>query len=575
MAKRIVIVGGVAAGASAAAKARRTSEDIEIVVLEAGPYISFANCGLPYWLGGEIAQRDVLLVMTAEGFARRFRVDVRVHTAATAIDRQKRTVTARSADGRQEQIGYDRLVLATGAEAIRPPIQGLDRDDVYYLRTIPDVEAINQCIDRKTAAAPGQPVRALVVGGGYIGIEAAEQLARRGLKVALVEMADHLMLALDREMAFPLQEALVKAGCEVLTGQAVTQVVARDQGAVAVTAAGREVPFDVAIVATGVRPNVALAQATGLALGATGAIKVDRFQRTSDAIVYAAGDNSQVPHAVLGRAVNIPLAGVANKAGRVAGANAALDLMGASDEDGRRIHLAGVLGTAIVRAGETTAAVTGLTETAARREEIPAAVTYMTGMHHAGYYPGARRLVVKLVYSPDDGRLLGAQAVGQVGVDKRIDVLATAIQAGLAVEDLEQLDLSYAPPFGSAKDVVIVAGFAASNTRRGQMPVITPGELLGELAGANPPAVLDVRSAAEYAAGHLDGAIHIPVDQLRARVNEVPTDRPVAVLCAEGYRSYLAQRILMNRGFTNVRNILGGFGLIQQVRKALGSYGPD
>ncbi|MCJ7543457.1 MAG: FAD-dependent oxidoreductase [Phycisphaerae bacterium] len=570
MAKRIVIVGGVAAGASAAAKARRTSEDIEIVLLEGGPYISFANCGLPYWLGGEIAQRDALLEMTAESFARRFHVDVRVNTAATATDRQKRTVAVQASDGRQEQIGYDRLILATGAEAIRPPIQGLDRDDVFHLRTIPDVEAINLCIDRKTAAAPGQPVRALVVGGGYIGIEAAEQLARRGLKVTLVEMADQLMLGLDREMAFPLQEALTKAGCEVLTGQAVSEIIARDQGAIAITAAGREVPFDLAIVATGVRPNVALARAAGLSLGTTGAIKVDRFQRTSDAVVYAAGDNSQVPHAVLGRHAYIPLAGAANKAGRVAGANAALDLMGASDEDDRRIHLAGVLGTAIVRAGEMTAAVAGLTETAARAEELPVAVTYMVGMHHAGYYPGARRLVVKLVYSPDDGRLLGAQVVGPVGVDKRIDVLATAIQAGLAVEDLEQLDLSYAPPFGTAKDVVVLAGFAASNTRRGQMPAITPVELLEELTGPSPPAVLDVRSAAEYAAGHLDGAIHIPVDELRARINEVPSDRPVVVHCGAGYRSYLAQRILTNRGFSNVRNILGGFGLIQQVRKALG-----
>ena len=569
MAKRIVIVGGVAAGASAAAKARRTSEDLQIVLLEAGPYISFANCGLPYWLGGEIAQRDALLVMTPEGFTRRFAVDVRVHTAVTAIDRQKHTVTARSTEGPQEQIGYDRLVLATGAEALRPPIQGLDRDDVFHLRTIPDVEAIHRCIDRRSGASPAQPVRALIIGGGYIGLEAAEQLTRRGLKVVLVEMADQLMLALDREMAYPLQEALVKLGCEVLTGQAVTQIVAGDPP-VAVTAAGRQVPFDLALVATGVRPNVALATAAGLALGATGAIKVDRYQRTSDAVVYAAGDNSQVPHAVLGRHVHIPLAGSANKAGRVAGANAALDLMGASDEDPRRIHLAGVLGTAIVRVGEATAAVTGLTETAARQEDMPVAVTYMTGMHHAGYYPGARRLVVKLVYSPDDGRLLGAQAVGPAGVDKRIDVLATAIQAGLTVEDLEQLDLSYAPPFGTAKDVVVLAGFAASNIRRGQMPAITPGELLEAMAGPRPPAVLDVRTAAEYAAGHLEGAIHIPVDELRARIHEVPSDRPVMVHCGAGYRSYVAQRILMNRGYTHVRNILGGYGLVQQVRKALG-----
>ncbi len=570
MAKRIVVVGGVAAGASAAAKARRTSEDVEIVLLEAGPYISFSNCGLPYWLGGEITRREALLVMTAEAFARRFSADVRVSTTATAIDRQRRTVTVQDGDGRQEDIGYDRLILATGAEAIRPPIRGLDRDDVFHLRTIPDVEALNRCIDRKTATAPGQQLRALVIGGGYIGVEAAEQLARRGLKVALVEMADQLMLALDREIAYPLQVALVKAGCQVFTGQAVTEIVARDEAAAAVTAAGREVPFDVAIVAAGVKPNVALAQAAGLVLGTSGAIKVDRYQRTSDALVYAAGDNSQVPHAVLGRAVNIPLAGSANKAGRVAGANAALDLMGASDEDIRRLHLGGVLGSAIVRAGKRTAAVTGLTETAARTEGIPADVTYMVATQHAEYYPAARLLLVKLLYSPDNGRLLGAQAVGAEGVDKRIDVLATAIQGGLTVEDLEQLDLCYAPPFSSAKDIAVLAGFAGANTRRGQMPAVGPSELLEELAGPNPPVLLDVRTAAEYELGHLDGSVHIYVNDLRQRIGEVPSDRPVVAYCTVGYRSYQAQRILMNRGYTNVRNLLGGYWLVEQVRKALG-----
>ena len=567
MAKRIVIVGGVAAGASAAAKARRTSEDIDIVLLEAGPYISFANCGLPYWLGGEVAQRNALLVTTAEAFAQRFRVDVRVNTAATAIDRQKRTVTVRSGKGAGEALDYDRLILATGAQAIRPPIKGLDRDDVFHLRTIPDVEAIRQCIDRKASGATGRARGA----GDRRGVH-----RRRGRRTAHPPETQGRAGG-DGRAAHACtgpRDGLPTPG---VAGQGRVRG-AHGPGRHRDRRAGRapppsrrggEVPFDLAIVAAGVRPNVALAQAAGLTIGASGAIKVDHFQRTSDAMIYAAGDNSQVPHAVLNRAVCIPLAGSANKAGRAAGANAALDLMGASDEDDRRLHLAGVLGTAIVRAGETTAAVTGLTETAARKEGLPVAVTYLAAPHHADYYPGARRLTVKLVYSPDDGRLLGAQAVGPAGVDKRIDVLATAVQAGLTVEDLEQLDLSYAPPFGSAKDVVLLAGFAAANTRRGQMPAITPTELREELAGANPPAVLDVRSAAEHAAGHLDGAIHIPIDEL-PRIREVPTDRAVVVHCGGGYRSYLAQRILMNRGFTNVRNILGGFGLIQQVRKAMG-----
>ena len=530
MAKRIVIIGGVAAGASAAAKARRVSEDIEIVLVEAGPFISFATCGLPYFIGKEIAQRDSLLVVPEKLFARRFNVTVRCNTSATAIDRQRRIVTLKLPDGGSEQLGYDRLILATGASATRPPIAGLDRDNVFYVRTIGDVEAISAFIERAQAAGSGV-VRALVIGGGYIGLETAEQLLRRNLQVTLVEMADQLMTALDAEMAQPLADGLSRAGCNVMLGQAVTEIVQRDGQTAAITSVGAEVGFDLAIVGTGVKPNVELARSANLAMGKTGAIKVDRFQRTSDPLVYAAGDNSQTHHLVSHRAVNIPLAGSANKAGRVAGANAALDLMGVADSDGRRLHLAGVLGTAIVRVCDSTAGVTGLTETQARAEGLDYKVIYVPGFSHASYYPGAQRMLLKIVYAAGSGRILGAQAVGGEGVDKRLDVLATAIAGGLVVDDLEQLDLCYAPPFGSAKDVVIMAGFAAANERRGWMPSITPAELLNQLSGPNPPAVLDVRSVAEYSAGHLEGAINIPVDELRSRLADVPLDRPVAVHC--------------------------------------------
>ncbi len=569
MAKRIVIVGGVAAGASAGAKARRTSEDVEIVMLEAGPYISFANCGLLYYVGGEIAERDKLLVVTKERFAKRFNVDVRTDTEVVSVDRRGRSVTVRGKDGETEQLAYDRLVLATGALPARPPIKGLDRDNVFFVRGIPDVDAIKARIARAESSSPAGVITVLVIGGGYIGLEAAEQFAAMGAKTTLVEMADQLMPAMDVEMAWPMEAALAKAGCDVLTSQTVAEIVERDGATLAVTSAGEEVRFDLAIVAVGVRPNVALAEQAKLALGASRAIAVDAMQRTNDPAIYAAGDNSECRHLVLGRAVNIPLAGPANKAGRVAGANAALDLMDVGDDDPRRLRAGGVLGTAIVRVGETVAAVTGLTASAAKREGIAAEVMYIPGASHASYYPGAARIVVKIVYSADNGRLLGAQAVGGDGVDKRIDVLATAIAGGMSVEDLEDLDLCYAPPFGSAKDLEILAGFAAANTRRGIMPTITPAQLLDALAGGDRPYVIDVRSPGEFHRDHLEGAVNIPIDELRSRIGEVPTDRPVVLYCHVGYRSYVVERTLMNRGYANIRNVQGGIVMIRQTQRAL------
>jgi len=577
MPKRIVIIGGVAAGASAAAKARRTSEDVEIILLEAGPYISFANCGLPYYVGGEIPDRDELFVMDPKVFARRFALRVRTETRVESVDAKARTVTLA---GTGEHIAYDRLILATGAEPIRPPIAGLDRPNVFALRTVPDADAIAARLaearhgegEALAAQRVTAPLRAVVIGGGYIGLEAAEQFRRRGLAVTVIEMAGQLMPGpLDAEMAWPLRGALEKLGCEVILSDAVAEVVDDDgAAAAAVTRSGRRVPFDLAVLAVGVRPSVGLAREAGLKLGPTGAVAVDAMQRTSDPAIYAAGDNSEAEHLVLGRPVNIPLAGPANKAGRVAGANAALDLAGAGQDDPRRLRLRGVLGTAVVRVGDVVAGVTGLTELQARREGVDCRVVYVPGTSHAGYYPGAERLLLKLLYDPATGRLLGAQAVGGAGVDKRLDVLATALAGGLTVEDLEQLDLCYAPPFGSAKDPVVMAGFVAANERRGVMPTITPGELLDALAGGDGPAVIDVRSPGEYDEGHLEPARNVPVDQLRARLDEVPADRPVAVYCGVGYRSYVAQQILANSGRRNVRNVTGGLGTIRQTRAARG-----
>jgi NADPH-dependent 2,4-dienoyl-CoA reductase/sulfur reductase-like enzyme/rhodanese-related sulfurtransferase len=563
--KKLIIVGAVAAGASAAAKVRRMSEDVDIVLFESGPYMSFANCGLPYYLGGEIASRDSLLVVSEKMFSRRFNIDLRLNTHVTSVDAKTQAVRWQSSDGKSGEEHYDRLVLATGASAMRPPVAGLDRANVFTLRTIPDVDAVSAYIQSLPA---GEAHSALVIGGGYIGLETAEQLSRRGLRATVVEMLPQIMGTMDAEMAEPIRQALLRNGCEVILGEGVARIEDRGGKSVAVTTTGREIPFDVGILATGIRPNVELAAAAGVKLGATGAIAVDEFQRTSVEGIYAAGDNCEYRHRVLGKSVYLPLAGPANKAGRAAGANAALDLTGASDGDERRVKLSGVLGSAIVRVFDTTLGVAGATETQLVREGVEYRTMYMPGASHATYYPGASRLLLKLLYEPAGGRLLGAQAVGGAGVDKRIDVLATAITAGMTLGDLEELDLCYAPPFSSAKDLEILGGFAGANALRGLMPTITPQQLFNELAGKNPPLVLDVRTQGEYNSGHLDGAMHIPVDELRGRIAEVPADRPVTVHCAAGYRSYVAQRMLMNHGRSNVRNILGGYGMIQQVRSA-------
>lgn len=568
--KRLVIIGGVAAGASAAAKARRMSEDIEIVLIEAGPYISFANCGLPYYVGGEIGQRERLFVTDAASFGRRFNVDVRTGAKVVEVDRDRCQVRLETVIGTSEQLIYDRLILATGTVPLMPPIPGLDSKDIFMVRTVPDVDQIRDRVEGldRGQDGPGQPGRALVIGGGYIGLESAEQLLHLGFQVTLVERAPQVMLSMDPEMAYPLQAELESAGVRTIVGDGVAEIVETEAGPAARTEQGRELPFDLGIMALGVRPNVELARRMGLRLGETGAISVDNRQRTNDARIFAAGDNCEARHRVLDRPVNIPLAGPANKMGRIAGANAALDLMGADDDDPRRMKFQGVLGTAVVRVLSRLAATTGLSEKQAVACGVSYRVAFMTGPNHAGYYPNAQSMFLKVLYDPESGRILGAQAVGAEGVDKRVDVLATAISGGLQIEDLEQLDLCYAPPVGSARDVAVLLGFAGENTRRGLMPALAPAELFEELGGADPPRVLDVRTHQEYALGHLEGAVNIPVDDLRDRLEEVPGEAAIVLYCRSGYRSYVAQRILLNRGWTNVRNVQGGYLLIEQTLAA-------
>ena len=580
MSKRIVIIGGVAAGASAAAKARRTNKDAEIVLFEKGPYMSFANCGLPYYIGGEIPNRASLFVADPFTFEVRFNIDVRLKTSVLGIDRNRQEISFTGPDGEQSSLHYDRLIIATGTVPIVPPVEGIDGPHVFFCRTIPDVDAIMERLDQvlprdmeglretegsKFVMRKETGVRSLIIGGGYIGLECAEQLIHRGIHTTVVEAQDQLMGVLDPEVARPVQDGIENAGGKVVLSDAVARIETTGDRSIAYLESGLAVKFDLAILATGVRPNVELAQKAGIELGATGAIAVDAWQRTSDPAIYAAGDNCESVHLSTGDTVNIPLAGPANKQGRVAGHNAALDLQDVDTADPSRLLMRGVLGTGIVRVCGVVAAGTGLTEKAARRAGIEVAVSYVIGTNHAGYYPNAALLGLKLVFSPADGRLLGAQGIGSDGVDKRIDVLATAILAGMSVEDLEDLDLCYSPPFGSAKDIVIVAGSIAANALRGISPAISPLVLREELKSDRPPLVIDVRDEREYDTESLTGAVNIPLEDLRERLTEVPKDRPVVVHCSVGYRSYLAQQILQQNGWTNVRNLYGGFAFASEI----------
>lgn len=579
MPKRLVIVGAVAAGASAAAKARRSNEEIEIVMFESGPYMSFANCGLPYYLGGEIAERRSLFVADPRNFKKRFRVDVRLETTVTGVDPAAREVTFRTEAGHEDRLSYDRLILGTGTVPFRLPLEGIDAPNIFECRTVPDVDAILASLRElqqppqvpleTVSAGTGTKGRALVIGAGYIGLECAEQLLNRGLEVTVVEALDQIMGPLDHEMTLPALDALRAAGIRVLLSDLVEGFDHSGARSQALLKSGDKIEFDLAVVGVGVRPNVVLAKAAGLRLGESGAIAVDEFQRTSDPHIFAAGDNCEAEFLPTGGRVNIPLAGPANKQGRVAGQNAALDLRGKGETEEGRLHMRGVLGTSIVRVCGMVAGGTGLTEKAALRLDREVAVAYNIGSSHAGYYPGAQSLFLKLVYDPGDGRLLGAQAAGPDGVDKRIDILATAIYGGMTLVDLEQLDLCYAPPFGSAKDVVILTGMAAANTFRGTSPSLTPAALFEELMGERPPFLLDVRTAFEFKMGHLPDAVNIPLETLRERLEEIPRDRSLVTQCSVGYRSYVAQQILLQHGFADVRNLSGGFSLAGLIRAGM------
>jgi NADPH-dependent 2,4-dienoyl-CoA reductase/sulfur reductase-like enzyme/rhodanese-related sulfurtransferase len=569
---RIVIVGGVAGGMSAAARARRMDERAEIIVLEQGDYVSFANCGLPYHLSGEISRRESLLLHTPASLASSLNLDVRTGHRVTGIDREAREVTVQTDEGTFRQ-PYDALLLSPGAVAVRPPIAGLDHPAVHTLRTVPDVDALRDSLGGLLAGRPSDAPApsAVVIGAGFIGLEAVEALATRGLQVHLVELADHVLPPIDAELAPLLAAELAAHGVDLrlaVSAQTVEPVDATEieessetgsTGSVTVTLSdGARLAADLVIVNVGVRPASTLAREAGLDLGPTGAIRVDADQRTSDPHIWAVGDAVEVTLAVTGATGPVPLAGPANRQGRRA----------ADSICGRRTTpQAPVLGTAIVRVFDLTAATTGANQATLRRAGIAHEVIHVHPGHHAGYYPGSETMHLVASFAPD-GTLLGAQGVGRAGVDKRIDVLATAIRAGMTADDLAELELAYAPPYGSAKDAVNMLGFVAQNVLDGTMPQWQAEDLDQAMATT---LVLDVRSRSEFDGGHLDGAVNIPHLELRQRLDEVRDaahGRAISVHCASGVRSYLATRVLLAEGF-DARNLSGGWLTLKAVHPQL------
>jgi NADPH-dependent 2,4-dienoyl-CoA reductase/sulfur reductase-like enzyme/peroxiredoxin family protein/rhodanese-related sulfurtransferase/TusA-related sulfurtransferase len=548
---RIVVGGGVAAGASTAARARRLGESAEIVVLERGEYVSFANCGLPYHIGGVIKDRERLLLQTPESLREMLNIDVHTGCEVTALDREARTVTVRErASDRQYQLEYDALALCQGADPMRLSLPGADLPGVHTLRNIEDMDAIVADLDAATirATAANRRVRALVVGAGYIGVELAENLRDRGLDVSVVELSDQILPPLDKEVSIPVEQHLRGHGVDLMLGAGVRTFTAAPDGSGRIRAelsTGDFQEADIVLLSAGVRPNTALAVASGLDVGERGGLVVDTHMRTSDPHIWAAGDMVETAHTVLGAAGVIALAGPANRQGRVAAENIC----------GRDTEYLSTQGTSVVRVFDMVAGGTGATERQLIRAGIDHRAVHIHPSGHAGYYPGTAQMHLKLLFSPTDGRILGAQIAGFDGVDKRLDVLATALRLGATVFDLESLELAYAPPFGSAKDPVNMAGFVASNVMRGDLRLWYAQDFPGAIEGCR---IVDVRTPEEYAIWHIPGAVNVPLGDIRAVCADWDRDQPIRLYCAVGFRSYLAHRVLVQRGFTDVATLSGG-----------------
>lgn len=538
---KIIIVGGVAGGATAAARIRRNTEKAEIILLERGAYISYANCGLPYYIGGVIEDRDRLFVQTPEAFGKRFNIDVRIHSEATAIDLKRKEVTIRTADGTIYQENYDKLLLSPGASPVRPPLKGIDSEGIFTLRNVNDTDRIKQYLTGK------QVKRAVIVGGGFIGLEMAENLVHAGVEVSVVEMADQVMGPIDYSMAALVHEHLQQKGVKLYLSQAVEAFERTDTGLDVAFQSGLHLQTDLVILSIGVRAETRLASEAGLKLGEMKGIYVNEYLQTSDESVYAVGDAIEFPHPLTGKPWLNFLAGPANRQARIVADNLVF---------GNRMKYEGSIGTSIAKVFDLTVASTGLPAKRLKQMGIDYLTATTHSGSHAGYYPGALQMAIKTTFSPKDGRLYGAQIVGRDGVDKRIDEFALVIKQGGTVYDLTRLEHAYAPPFSSAKDPVAIAGYVAGNVLNGKMTPLYWRELKD--ADLSQATLVDVRTADEFELGAIPGAINLPLDELREHLDKIPRDKPIWVYCGIGLRGYLASNLLKDNGFKNVRNLIGG-----------------
>lgn len=546
MSKRVLIVGGVAGGASAATRLRRLDEHAEIIMFERGDYISFANCGLPYYIGGTIKKRDDLLVQTVEAMKSRFNIDVRIRSEVINVDTDNKKVTVKSSSKGIYEQEYDCLILSPGAKAIRPDIPGINSEKIFTLRNIPDTDAIKEFIDKKAVDS------AVVVGGGFIGVEMAENLKSKGLNVTVVEAASHVLAPFDSDMVVTIEKELVKKGVDLVLGDGVKAFTDTKNRINVILNSGKTIAADIVILSIGVIPDTEFLKDSGIKLGPRGHIIVNEKMQTNIESVYAVGDAVEVTDFVTGLKTAVPLAGPANKQGRIA----------ADNISGLNSVYKGTQGTSIVKVFGLTAAVTGANEKALKRAEIDYKKIIIHPVSHASYYPGALPMTLKLIFG-DDGKILGAQCVGYKGVDKRIDVIASAIRFNGTVYDLAELELSYAPPYSSAKDPVNMAGFVAQNVLAGKSNMITWDEV--SKLNKDDYILLDVRTEEEFIRGHVNGAVNIPLDSLRERISELDKTKIIIAYCKVGIRGYIAERILEQKGFT-VLNVTGGYTEVKRLK---------
>lgn len=542
---KIIIIGGVAGGATTAARIRRMDESVEIILIERGAHISYANCGLPYYIGGVISEREKLFVQTVEKFSAQFNVDVRTESEVVSINRTNKTVSISRIDGSNYTEQYDKLVISTGAVPVRPPLPGIDIKGIFTLRNVPDTERVKEFVDQT------KPQRAVVIGAGFIGLEMAENLHARGAEVSIVEMGNQVMAPIDFSMASLLHQHLTEKGVQLYLEQTVEGFERTHEGIKVQFKSGDSITTDIVILSIGVRPETHLAREANLAIGTTGGISVNEYLQTSDENIYAIGDAIEYPHPITKQPWLNYLAGPANRQGRIVADN----LLGA------KIPYEGSIGTAIAKVFDMTVAATGLSAKRLRQMDIDYRSVTLHPSSHAGYYPGALPMTIKLIFAPDSGKVYGGQVVGYKGIDKRIDQIALIIKQGGTVEDLTRIEHAYAPPFSSAKDPVTLAGYAASNLLEGKMHPKYWREVKEIIASESLSAstlFVDVRTPDEFQMGSLPNAINIPLDTLRTRLDELPKDKDIIVLCAVGLRGYMGYRILAQNGFTRVYNLIGG-----------------